>query len=422
MKQIFDLADIRINATNPIGSRRFMAIGLAMNYPLTKCPPSLDWKYLEKECYQHFLDYGYDLQSGIWFCLIRLHSRGVHGLIPALDKLVNTWVSESKICWPPAHEIKMRSTLLEWLKNNVITCLYTYNFKDNTIYEVENICNYFEILYIETKKFRIHDALSYKNICHYIQAQSRSACIAPLKQTIDKSVIPVKKLALSIQESGSPRTRASAWLYATGGMFAGVVFSVALISLKNFITQTTTTQKLVFELAHIRKNELIINELLDKLTVQELQREHGKILKEAEQSLQWISSQPGYKLLLQGNNLAKKLEHTWPGNHVSNEWRKSLKANAQGLASIDSFQRVNDDLDRFDFQLQSIENKKGNYITISELKSISWKIRQDINAAGAPVEHSLNTQADNTTLEKNEIRSTGEKLTALSSLYILKNK
>lgn len=57
-----------------------------------------------------------------------------------------------------------------------------------------------------------------------------------------------------------------------------------------------------------------------------------------------------------------------------------MKVNS--LPSVNSYQQIAADLDAFDARLLSTEQRKGGYITVSELKSFSWKIRRKLESAG----------------------------------------
>ena len=102
MKNRVNLRALKINGHDPRLSKSFLLLSSELSPLSGTIPARLDWNALEEKCFQLFHEYGYDLQSGMWFCLINLRLKSWKGLALALDLLSTAFAHNSQRCWPLA--------------------------------------------------------------------------------------------------------------------------------------------------------------------------------------------------------------------------------------------------------------------------------------------------------------------------------
>ncbi|MRT15099.1 hypothetical protein GJV07_22730 [Enterobacteriaceae bacterium RIT711] len=82
------------------------------------------WLEREKQCLELFQQHGYDLQSGMWYCLISCHRSGWKGITSASLLLANGFVKQQKPCWPPVAASDLRRQILENYCNQILPLIY----------------------------------------------------------------------------------------------------------------------------------------------------------------------------------------------------------------------------------------------------------------------------------------------------------
>ncbi|MDD9069637.1 hypothetical protein LAY91_26010, partial [Escherichia coli] len=64
------ILDLAINTTSPRNNKEFLWVSYSINNLNSVKYGKSYWMTLEKRCLSLFSDSGYDLQTGVWFCLI----------------------------------------------------------------------------------------------------------------------------------------------------------------------------------------------------------------------------------------------------------------------------------------------------------------------------------------------------------------
>lgn len=96
--------------------------------------------------------------------------------------------------------------------------------------------------------------------------------------------------------------------------------------------------------------------------------------------LKELNDMPPLWPLWQGEALLQALEAQWPDNPqikmISAEWRKKREVSARPLPELQRYAQAQAQLQRLSQQLDALDERKGRYMTGSELKSAIFSIRQ----------------------------------------------
>ena len=108
-----DIQMLKINCYDLRGHQNFLQLSSEMSRYKDYLNDSSWWLEREKECLGIFRQYGYDLQSGIWYCLIACQRNGWKGIANASMLLASGFIRRQTPCWPPLAAHDLRRQLLD---------------------------------------------------------------------------------------------------------------------------------------------------------------------------------------------------------------------------------------------------------------------------------------------------------------------
>ncbi|AEX54595.1 VasL domain-containing protein [Rahnella aquatilis] len=406
MKNRVNLRALKINGHDPRLSKSFLLLSSELSHLSGSLPARLDWNALEERCFQLFHEYGYDLQSGMWFCLINLRLKSWKGLALALDLLSTAFTHNSQRCWPPVAAVQQRQQLIDWFNANVATHIYTLEYGPENSGEMRQVERSIGILCGQSKNLqsRSHDSLN--NLHYFLQVRCRSVpypvqlkVTKPLPVAVENTSQPANDKKASeavtddimphvqapeIQLAEAPRLRPLLW--GLGGMAAGIAVC-AVAAAFWFSSQTRSlSEKLSAPLLALQRSERQLNDAWNNVQESELSAQKEAVLADAAPVLTWISEQPADILLRHGEILSDHLEKAYPGNEYSLQWRRTLDEKAGDIPALDGFILANKHLDELEIRLLNAEKKHSQYMTVSELKTAVYQIRQDLQRNGTTAE------------------------------------
>ncbi|ELP23671.1 hypothetical protein F385_3396 [Pantoea agglomerans 299R] len=418
---------LKVNKKDPRQSPEFLEINWSMQNADIRRMSESEWKTLDSQCRAYWRKYGYDLQSGCWFCLMSLKLDGWRGLAQGLNILVRVWRGKaSEYCWPPVVDSDRRRYLLEWLNTHVVTSIYQLDCDDNFTAVASSIAESIALLYDEAVKTDARCRNSLKNMHYFLQVRSKASSslilsLAHLK--IDKDIRPeLSPINIKANSSVQGSSIKIKHLIQAGcaGIIGGMLATMLLMSGIRYMEKPGVTEKLAGVLQDFPGDDALTALAWQGIDKEELESHRDEILHKSASLLTWIADRPNDELLRKGDILAQRLENAWPDNSVSQKWKYELQAKANILPSTWNYKEVTADLDEFDLKLANAEQKKGGYLTISELKSFSWKIRRKLESSGVPPEELLRYSAEDKEGSRKEIlESVAKTLSALNALYVL---
>lgn len=442
MKNRVNLRALKINGHDPRLSKSFLLLSSELSPLNGTIPARLDWNALEERCFQLFHEYGYDLQSGMWFCLINLRLKSWKGLALALDLLSTAFTHNSQRCWPPVAAVQQRQQLIDWFNANVATHIYTLEYGPENSAEMRQVERSIGVLCTQSKNLqsRSHDSLN--NLHYFLQVRCRSVpypvhakVTKAIREPVDKTpqvlseknvaalltdIVPdVEPVEIQIAETHHPRPL----LWGLGGMAAGIAVC-AVAAAFWFSSQTLSfSEKLSVPLLTLQHSERQINDAWNKAPEADLNAQKEAVLAQAAPVLTWLSEQPSDVLLRQGEILSDHLEKAYPGNQYSAQWQRTVDEKAGDIPALDGLVLANKHLDELEARLLNAEKKHSQYMTVSELKTAVYQIRQDLQRNGVPAETllwQLSQQNENTDQSNSALlKQVSQRIEALNSIYFM---
>ncbi|MBU9851152.1 VasL domain-containing protein [Rahnella aceris] len=403
MKNRVNLRALKINGHDPRLSKSFLLLSSELSPLNGTIPARLDWNALEERCFQLFHEYGYDLQSGMWFCLINLRLKSWKGLALALDLLSTAFTHNSQRSWPPVAAVQQRQQLIDWFNANVATHIYTLEYGPENSAEMRQVERSIGVLCTQSKNLqsRSHDSLN--NLHYFLQVRCRSvpypsqpkgfkaspALPEPAPESVSEKKAPVTEILPDAEPEEiklvpAPRPRPLLW--ALGGMAAGMVICAVAAGVWFSAQSLSFAEKLSSPLLALQHSESQMDEAWRMAQEPELRAQKTAVLTHAAPLLVWLSEQPSDMLLRQGEILSDHLEKAYPGNEYSAQWHGTLQEKAGDIPALDGFVLANKHLDELEARLLNAEKKHSQYMTVSELKTAVYQIRQDLQRNGTSAE------------------------------------
>ncbi|MBU9824245.1 VasL domain-containing protein [Rahnella perminowiae] len=405
MKNRVNLRALKINGHDPRLSKSFLLLSSELSHLSGNLPAKLDWHLLEERCFQLFHEYGYDLQSGMWFCLISLRLKSWKGLALALELLSTAFTHNSQRCWPPVTAVQQRQQLIDWFNANVATHIYTLEYGPENSGEMRQVERSIGVLCSQSKNLqsRSHDSLN--NLHYFLQVRCRSvpypvppklAKILPVAEENTPQPVNEKKATQAVADMISaaeppeiqlaPEPRPRPLLWASGGMAAGIAVCVVAVALWSSSQTLSLSEKLSLPLMALQHSERQLNDAWENAPASDLNAQKEAVLAHAAPVLSWISEQPADMLLRQGEILSDHLEKVYPDNEYSAQWRRTLQEKAGDIPALDGYVLAHKHLDELEARLLNAEKKHSQYMTVSELKTAVYQIRQDLQRNGTSAE------------------------------------
>ncbi|MFQ6247201.1 VasL domain-containing protein [Yersinia enterocolitica] len=127
---LLSMSDIDINISDPRKHSDFLILSHTIKDYKNHSNDGTYWLTIEKRCLSLINMLGYDLQTGVWLCLIETNIHGWDGLAYSSLLFSRFFAKENPSCWPPADSGYMRSQIIEWYSNNVIPAVSNLDRND----------------------------------------------------------------------------------------------------------------------------------------------------------------------------------------------------------------------------------------------------------------------------------------------------
>ena len=310
------MADISINVRDPRENRDFLILSHALNDYKTHLNDGTYWLTLEKRCLSLIHEIGYDLQTGVWLCLIETNIHGWDGLAHSSLLFAKFLAREKPSCWPSMDAGSMRFQIIEWYSNNVIPATAKLDSNDLGIHSRSAMIESLRILLQQQIVLQSGKCLEFKLLLRSLELKENKYCTS----SFDVKIKSERKDKSDIykNEQHGPLFK----INKRQGLFS---FTIP------FIVGAAIVQCVYF----IKKPEVA-----------------------------W-----GLEKLIPGNAISSYILDGWACNNNYNN---------------DSWAKLKGKLDNFESRINDIE-RKGGYLTISEIKTIIHQMQIDILKSGPTV-------------------------------------
>ncbi|CNK97030.1 Uncharacterized protein conserved in bacteria [Yersinia enterocolitica] len=316
---------LKINCHDPRSHQSFLQFSNDMHRWQTHATDSSWWLEREKACFGLFQHYGYDLQTGLWYCLIACHRSGWKGIASASLLLANGFARAQMPCWPPLVAVDLRRKLLDGYCRQLLPLIYVLPMTAVSTSALEQLQNAAGLLEKQAVVLQSPQHSAFRQLSAWLEAH-----IDTLGQQV---ITPAASPVLAAQSITSPEPvlepeqAVSRWLARLVWFAFGAVVTLSIAT------------------------------LIQKADDPDVLRVSNRI---------------------------------WPGNPLVEHRQQALEKMSAMFPSNSSVQQLNQQLDTLEQRLLDAEQKRKPYITISELKTSIYQIRNTLREQATMVEEQLN--------------------------------
>ncbi|MCW6030975.1 VasL domain-containing protein [Pantoea sp. JK] len=373
--------------------------------------PDVDWPHVSALSLTLFEQNGVELQSAVWYTLSRSHVAGTAGMAEGLAVLVALVTREWSTLWPlPTHS---RMELLSGLSRRLQQFLRTQTITESDLTALSQAARLLgkagdhlqrlelrQLSQIDPLLDRIRNAVVMLERCDISTSDAVSAL--PEVVSFEKPVLALADAEASgwvyVPAHGTPapdvrHLRRRAFISGVGA----TLLSVSLITAACFFVKQNTEQESPLQQALLTS----ISPIPAPLTPERIAKlqanppewlNDGAWLEQTQQQLSWLlgvspdwNLQHGNALVVQANLLLPDSDAV---KTMSARWHKQLKAAALPAEKMQGWQQGMEQLKMLSQRLNGLDEKRGKYLTVSELKTAVYDMTQAFNGT-VPLEEEL---------------------------------
>ncbi|QLR43357.1 type VI secretion system ImpA family N-terminal domain-containing protein [Enterobacter sp. RHBSTW-00994] len=364
--------------------------------------PDVNWEYAEKLCLSLFEHNGVELQTAAWYTLARTQLAGLYGLNEGLAILEALVSRQWGALWPqPVHaRMEILSALSKRLQQTMRTLTLTYAGLSQ-LYQAEAHLNTLgELLQrLELKHASQLDALC--TLMHNAAVRLENSDNTPQTGvTIPGEVStieppePVKWVYVALPEPQPKVTvvteqapPAKPWKPFAAGMLTMLVLAGTAGWGWQMMRQKDPAQA-QFAATLAPLPAALSAEQLRSLRQQPLPSEPG--IRQTQQQLERLSQSAPDQPFRYGDGLVRQALALWPeqAKLLAQQWQQQVAGAALPVENLTGWHQGMAQLQQLANQLNALDEKRGKYMTVSELKSQVFAVTQSFNRA-IPVEEQL---------------------------------
>lgn len=418
--------------------------------------PDVNWQYAEKLCLSLFEQNGVELQTASWYTLTRMHLAGLFGLNEGLSILEALVSYQWSALWP--QQVHARMEILSSLSQRIQQMMRTLplNYSDlSQLYRAEQLLTSLgaELQRLELKHLSQLDTL--RTLMHNgaVRLENSDGVAGPGAVTQSEpainsagtaanvlSSIPVTeknepvnavKWVYVAQPERQPNievltvipTPAKNWKSFAAGMCTMLVASAVTVWSWHALHRPDPLQTQFFaSLAPLPT--ILPPEQLDTLRKQSPLPQ--ALFTEMQQQLTRLNQLPPDWALNYGHQLVEQAQVLWPeqAKPLAQQWLRQLNAASIPTENLNGWHQGMTTLQQLADRLNALDEKRGKYMTVSELKSAVFdmmtRFRQTV-----PVEEQLRQLAQQSADKPDPVvlrSQTAQHLTQLLARYTLLTK
>lgn len=408
--------------------------------------PDVNWKHVEKLALNLFDTNGVELQTAAWYTLARTQLAGIHGFnegMAILDALIRYQWSAM---WPASAHARME--ILSSLSKRLQQIFRTLTFQRAdlpSLYQSEILLGTTgeALRRLELNSAAGTDALRQMLQNTVVRLENSDIPSGDAEGIGSEVTLPARAGHYATEEN-SPRwvfvvnsqpavdvevIQKPASRFTPGKAFVTGVLTSAILSLVVF--------KFIPSMLNSPQEDALASSLaalpvtLPLPVIDQLRLDSPAWLnnsepyaKKLDARLDELSTLPPYWPLKYGTQLVEQTRHLYPGSElaqkVSVAWQSKMAANSLPDASIYGWHQGFTELQKLQDRLNQLDEKKGKYMTVSELKTAVFSISKAFNDS-VPAEElirQLQNSPDNQPLSQDLLNRTDLQLRQLNNSYM----
>lgn len=368
--------------------------------------PDINWPYAEKLSLALFDINGVELQTAAWYTEIRTHLAGINGLNEGLAILNALIRYQWSTVWP--QDIHARIEILRGLSQRLQRIIRTFKFQSgdlSALYQAEKALVVMgELLQQPEIRHSVRtDVLRQMIQNAAIRLENSEGVTQDQREKVSEGVVlpvsAISKRQLNA-ENGKPQCRvyvaeplaattdmarrpAGLWKAFAGGVLITLVLcGLACQAIPVLFSQPEKTQLMasVAPLPAVLPPKTITRLHQEVPGWLEQNKQYQRLLDER---LDELASRSPFWSASYGSQLIQQTRKLYPdsslADNATRKWRQQLVSNAMPPAGLDSWHKGMTELQRLQDKLNRLDEKKGSYMTVSELKSAIFSVVQAFN-------------------------------------------
>jgi type VI secretion system protein VasL len=386
--------------------------------------PDVNWREAEKLCLSLFEQNGVELQSAAWYTLARTQQAGLSGLNEGLAILEALISHHWHTLWPqPVNvRIKILTTLSYRIQQVVRTLPLSYSdlsqlyHTEQQLTLIESALQRMELKHLsqfDTLRSQIHNNIA--RVENSDGALASAAAIQPAnvtppqavdekETTVDISGVPVtektwlsgtEKYVQRSQQEHQPDREAitaipavvNSWRSFFAGMCTMLVVSAATVWGWSVLHRPDPLQSQLA--ASLTPLPAVLTPAQLAVLRQQTYPPQTFITDTRQQIARLGQLPPDWNIDF-GRQLAEQAQALWPEQAIPLlvEWQQQLTAAALPVEALSGWHQGMEKLRQLSEQLNALDEQRGKYITVSELKSVVFSTMQSFSQA-VPAEEQL---------------------------------
>jgi len=369
--------------------------------------PDVDWHYAEKLCLSLFGQNGVELQTAAWYTLARTQLAGLHGLNEGLAILEALISHQWGGLWPqPVHaRMEILSALSQRLQQRMRTLTLSYGDLSQ-LYRAEQLLTRLgavlqrlelkHLSQLDTLRTQMHNAaVRLENSDGASDAGVGVALPATvISDTSDETCNAVQWVYVA-QPEYQPTVEVLAampaphrkWRYFGAGICTMLAIGVVAVAGRQYLHRPDPLQaQLVASLAPLPA-------ILTPAQREALQQQKPlpqPLIADTQRQLARLDKLPPDWNITYGRQLIEQAQALWPEQTqpLLRQWQLQLNASALPTENLEGWHRGMMQLKQLSDRLNGLDEQKGKYMTVSELKSVVFTATQFFNQA-VPAEEQL---------------------------------
>ena len=384
------------------GDPRAVADYVALREEMSKLThparPDVDWPYAEKLCLSLFEQNGVELQTAAWYTLVRTQRAGMYGLNEGLAILAALVSRQWENLWPRPVNARMEilSSLSKRLQQVMRTLPLTRS-DQSQLYQVEAHLKALEkvLQRLELKHVSQLDALLTQVHNAAVRLENSAHETVETEETVipDTAIDPPERTKWvyvaqrDIDAVSAPSQPTKPWMSFAAGMLTMLVVPGAAVWGWQAMHQPDPVQA-QFTASLAPLSVALSPAQLQAMQNNPLSAETG-ISQTAQQLARLAQLKPDW-VVSYGGQLVQQALTLWPeqAKPLALQWQQQIAAQALPSENLSGWYQGMARLQQLANQLNALDEKRGKYMTVSELKSQVFTIMQSFNRA-IPVEEQL---------------------------------
>ena len=384
------------------GDPRAVADYVALREEMSKLThparPDVDWPYAEKLCLSLFEHNGVELQTAAWYTLVRTQRAGMYGLNEGLAILAALVSRQWENLWP--RPVNARMEILRSLSKRlqqVMRTLPLTRSDQSQLYQVEAHLKALEkvLQRLELKHVSQLDALLTQVHNAAVRLENSAHETVETEETVipDTAIDPPERTKWvyvaqrDIDAVSAPSQPTKPWMSFAAGMLTMLVVPGAAVWGWQAMHQPDPVQA-QFTASLAPLSVALSPAQLQAMQNNPLSAETG-LSQTAQQLARLAQLKPDW-VVSYGGQLVQQALTLWPeqAKPLALQWQQQIAAQALPSENLSGWYQGMARLQQLANQLNALDEKRGKYMTVSELKSQVFTIMQSFNRA-IPVEEQL---------------------------------